>query len=213
MQNYHIMQYMANFVTKKNVFNLIKETKKYLLFLSFVVLAGIVVGVVVQTKTGASLEIYSANSVALADIISGTVKKSKLFFSAFLSLSFSVIILFVFSLTSVTSLLKPVYIFYQSILLGSSLTSLVLLKGVSGIINLLIFVLPVNILNFLSFIIFSAVLNLARKYAKNRHISFLNSLFFFKEYLLLVVVLVLFSCFLYGVIYPILVKSVVVINY
>ena len=204
---------MANLIAKKRFFNLFKEARIHLIVLAFFIVVGIIVGVVIQTKTGASLEIYSANSVSLSDIISGSVKKSKLFFSALLSLSFSLIVLFVFSLTKVTGILKVVYIFYQSVLLGSSLTSLVLLKGVSGIINLLIFILPVNILNFLSLVIFSCVLYLARKQAKARHSSFFNMLLSYKEYLIITVVLALFSCFLYGVIYPLLIKSVVVINY
>ena len=156
--------------------------------------------------------LYTSIEISLTDIITSDYSGASLFFSGLIRLFIPLSIIFVLFLCKWTKFLAFIYYGYQAMLLGASTASLVAGSGISGIINLLFVVLPINIVNF--FILSSAVIIFYKRYklAKTQRITLVHSLKIMLPKILMIVVGCLFSAFIYGFIYPLLLKSIIIIN-
>ena len=106
-----------------------------------------------------------------------------------------------------------VYLMYQGLLLGLSATGVIQENGLTGALNALIFISPVNLINLTIINYASALFIKRREYAQKFHKNFAESTSYYISELIGLIVGVSISSFLYGVIYPTILKSMIIINY
>lgn len=191
----------------------IKLNKKlYLIALAFSLL-GLVFGVVFSMAGDFGGEVYASTSTSLYELIISDYSAFGLLWDNITRLILPLVILFVVTLSRFTFFLSYVYLGYQSALLGASLVGLVLEKGTAGIFNGIIVVLPINILNF--FILISGLVIFLKRLSLQRtqRIKLVHSVKIFMPKLIYVFVGALFASVVYAFIYPLLLKSVLIINY
>lgn len=174
---------------------------------------GIVIGIIVEVTTTDTLTIFADSTASLAEIITGDYSASSLFFSCFKKIMLAVIILFVFSLTKFTSFLNYVYLAYQGMLVSMTATNLIYLNGITGALNVILFTLPVNLINLLLIAYASSLFIKRRELQKTYRKGFFQSFSTYSGQIIGLAVGVVISCTIYGVIYPLLLRSIVVISY
>ncbi|MGN1259414.1 MAG: hypothetical protein ACI4T8_04250 [Christensenellales bacterium] len=190
------------------------KTNRTLFLVTIIFLClGISIGVIIMLGDDASLNVLAKEGVELADIISGEYSSISLMFSCLFNCLLSCLIMLVLGLNKYTIYLNYVYITYQGLLLGASCTSIISLNGITGALNVFIFTLPVNILNMLVICLMQVVLLLRIAYSKKFKVRGVKSFSIYAKKFLLVLVLAVLSSVIYGFIYPILLRSIVVVNY
>ena len=200
-------------VLKKSVrAELVENRQRYLVSL-LVLLVGIVLGVVVTTAEGSDYNIYETNSLSLYDIITSDYEKMDLFLDCFGRLLLACAIIFVFSFKRISFLLSFVYLAFQGFLFSSSLVSVVSINGIEGVLSGLFFILPMNLLNFAVLIFFLCVCWKRLVFAGAYRLTFKKSVKLFAGKFFAVLVLCVLSSAIYGFIYPLLLRSIIVINY
>ena len=124
----------------------------------------------------------------------------------------SSVIIFIFCLNNYTKLLAFIYLGYQGILLGSTITSVIAESGIAGILNSLVIIVPINLMNF--FVIVSVLVVSMRclEVRRSQHLSIFYAMkIFFTKFLVCVMGAVMCS-FVYGFIYPILLKTMIIVS-
>ena len=106
-----------------------------------------------------------------------------------------------------------VYIAFQGFLFSQSLVAIILANGIEGVLTALFFIIPINILNFASLISFLVVCWHRLAFASSYSLGTKKSLKTFTKKYMLVLALCVVSSLIYGFVYPLLLRSVVVINY
>ncbi len=189
-------------------------TNKILFLISFLfIIIGIAIGVIVEIKTTDTLTIFASSTASLTDIITGDYSAGTLFLNCFKKVFLAVIILFVFSLTKFTSFLNYIYLAYQGMLVSATATNLIYLNGLTGALNVVLFTIPVNLINLIIIAYASSLFIKRREYQKTYNKAFLGSFSaYLGQFVGLIIGIVLASA-IYGVIYPILLRSIVVISY
>ncbi len=190
----------------------IMSNKGLFLLSLFSVFLGMVIGVIicVHEEGGTILAVESAS---LEDIIVGDYSTGELFFSSFKKIMLASIILFVFSLTKITSLLNYIYLAYQGMLVSMTATSLIYSNALAGVLNTLLFTAPVNLINMLIIAYASSLFIKRREYGKAYKKPFLTSFGAYSSQFIGLMFGIVISSLIYGVIYPLLLKSIVVISY
>lgn len=185
--------------------------KKYL-FVAFVLLLGFALGAVLCVYGEGDAVIYSAGAEELDNIIIGEYQWWDSFSHNLTTLLLAVIILFAFSLTKVTFPLDFVYLAYQGYLFGSSTAGIILENGIRGALSALFIVLPINLLNYLCLV--QALVTFWGRLleASDKKQKLMPSLRGAKIGLMLCVLFVLVASLVYSVIYPLLLRTVVVVN-
>ena len=175
---------------------------------SLFLLVGVVLGATGEIEGG----VYSSIEISLYEIITDDYSGFALLWSGLVRLLLPLLILFVLNLSRWTYFLGFVYLGYQSLLLGASLSGLIAENGFIGVLNGIVMVLPINILNFFiiisGLIIFSKRLNLAT-YQK---LSLGHSLKIFFPKILALILGSIFSAVVFGFIYPLLLRSIIIVN-
>lgn len=196
----------------KPAINFIRLNKKLYLFSLLVSVAGLILGIILSTTGGMEGGVYSTGQTSLYDIIVNDYSAFSLLWENLIRLILPLLIIYLLSLTKYTSFLAFIYLGYQSMLLGASIIGLVQENGVAGIINGLVVVLPINAVNFLllvsGLVVFIKRLNLSI----SQRITILHSTKIMLPKLLYIFVCALFASFIYAFIYPLLLRSMVVIN-
>ena len=183
----------------------------FLLSLCFILL-GMVVGVLICVKEQGSI-IFASETVSLEDIIVGDYSAGELFFSCFKKILISSIILFVFSLTKITSIFNYIYLAYQGMLVSMTATNLIFTNSIAGLLNVLLFTAPVNLINMLIIAYASSLFVKRREYQRVYKKPFIASFGVYSSQLVGLVVGIIVVSLIYGVVYPLLLKSIVVISY
>lgn len=204
---------MSGTFSVKEIKSFVKANKLLFLVTIIFLALGIGIGVIIMLGEDASYDIFAKESIGLGEIISGEYSSFSLALSCFFKCVLSCLIMLLFGLTKYTIYLNYVYIGYQGLLLGASCTSVVALNGVTGALNVFIFTLPVNLLNLIAICLMQVVLSLRLAYAKKFRAGKAKSFAVFGKRFLLVVILALISAVIYGFVYPLLLRSIVVINY
>ena len=176
-------------------------------------LLGILLGVVVSVGEGSSPKVFYTSSLSLYDIITNDYIKGELFLSSLAPLLLATIIIFVLSIKRISFFLTFVYIAFQGFLFSQSLVAIILANGIEGVLTALFFIIPINILNFASLISFLVVCWHRLSFASSYSLGTKKSLKTFTKKYMLVLALCVVSSLIYGFIYPLLLRSVVVINY
>lgn len=196
----------------KGVKRFIALNKRLYLLNLLVFIIGVVAGAILVLAGQMDETVYTSLEVSIVDIITSDYSGISLFFSGIVRLIIPITIIFVMFLTRYTSFLGYVYYAYQSLLLGGSVASLVTSSGVAGLINALFVVLPINLLNFFlissSLIVFYKRLKLARL----QKLTIIHSTKIFLPKIIAITVGVVFSAIIYGFIYPLLIRSMIIVN-
>ena len=189
-------------------------SNKILFLISFLfIFIGIIVGVIIEIKTTDTLTIFVSSTASLTEIITGDYSAGTLFFTCFKKVFLAVIILFVFSLTKFTSFLNYIYLAYQGMLVSATATNLVYLNGISGVLNVVLFTVPVNLINLIIIAYASSLFIKRREYQRAYNQSFIGSFSAYSGQIVGLIIGILLASTIYGVIYPILLRSIVVISY
>lgn len=116
----------------------------------FCMLVGIVLGFVVvfANDSDSYLKLLNSENKSLYSYITGTAETGAIFWRTFMTFAIPFALIFVLNLNFYTGLTSYVFITYQSALLIMSCASVAGTYGVSGIINIVFVMLPVNLLYF-----------------------------------------------------------------
>ncbi len=134
---------------KASIKNHFFSQARWYFLLLFVTIAGVALGSYLCASGKAEVNIFEKNnSASLFDFVSGNTNSFSLFFSYFLRVLLSVVVIVFLSILPYILPLSFVYFAYQGYILGISATSLIILSGFSGAINTLFFFLPINLLSF-----------------------------------------------------------------
>lgn len=147
--------------------------------------------------------------------ISGTAEYGSIFWSRFLSLLLCLVLIFCFNIVRETAFLNYAYLAYQMCLVVLSSSAIISLYGLSGILNVIFFVAPINIINFLILSFVSVVSMERASYAKKFRVGFFASFkecSYWKKFLLCFVIIFIL-CAIYSFVLPLLLKSFVIVNY
>lgn len=138
----------------------------YFAFLVFVFI-GLAVGIIIVCGGDGYIKILTSDSKVLYHFINGTANSSSIFWQKFLYFFVPLILIFLMSLNYYVSLASFILVAYQSSMLVISSAALITLYGFSGVLNVLLLMLPVNII-YLSILISFGVFCLSR--SKEAHI-------------------------------------------
>lgn len=203
---------MARLIKSRVIKGFIVSNKVLFVVGYICIIIGIVVGVCIGVS-GESAVIFSSSTVTLEELITGEYSSVGLFFSSFFKILLPIFIIFVFSLNKFTSVLDFIYLMYQGLLLGLSATGVIQENGLTGALNTLIFISPVNLINLTIINYASALFIKRREYAQKFHKNFVESTSYYISEIIGLIIGVIISSFLYGVVYPTILKSMIIINY
>ena len=116
------------------------NVKAYILIL-FSVIIGIIVGIYLGVTGYKYTSLLTTGDKLMFDYITGTASYMSIFYSRISVCIISIIIIFVFNLTYYLSFFNYLYIGYQTALLVLSSIGIISLKGLAGIINVVLFIL------------------------------------------------------------------------
>ena len=206
------MSLSINFLSPARLRTYIKANRREFLFVSVLVVVGMILGVYLNLGGFIDDIIFSATDLNLAEIIVGEVSGFTLFFKNLWALVLPACLIFLMFTNSYTKFLAYVYMGYQGLLLGASVTSVISESGIAGVLNSLIIILPINIMNL--FVLMSVLVVSLRCQLMRRanHLKFTYSIKIFFTKFMLCLVGAIFSSFVYGFIYPLLLKTVVVVS-
>lgn len=121
------------------------------------VLVGILFAVIIAMSGDSYLKLLTKENKILYTIINGTLSSGKLFWQKFFVMLCPIILVAIIGLSFYSSLLTFVMICYQSALLTLSIFAIVSTYGLSGVLNVLFVILPINLLYILTLIFFSSI--------------------------------------------------------
>lgn len=204
---------MNSFFNVKSLKSYIRANKKMYLLCLLIVFVGLALGVYLVLSENMEQDVYTTTSLSLGEIIVNDYSGVEAFFECFFHLLLPLCILFVLSLNKYSMILGHCYLGFQGLLLGASIASVIVSFGVAGCLNALFLMLPINLLNFCVIISGVTIFYRRRILANSQHIKFLPSLRLFLPKILYLVLGVVIVSIVYGFIYPLLLRSVIVANY
>lgn len=188
-----------------------RENRSY--YFSFFVcfLIGIIIGIIVVSSNESYLNLMTSKNKVLYSYINGTLSISELFWNQFYKFLLPLILIFILGFNYYTSFLSFIFITYQASIFIMSGAALISLFGLSGILNFLLIMLPVNLLYFAVLAYFIAITASRARLALRYHdfIYGINNSFIFR--LTLAFALIIVICILTGLIYPLFLKSAIFI--
>lgn len=204
-----------SFFIKDAISEHFKNNKKGYIFSLLSVLIGIIVGLYLSFADYSYTSLLSSSDKNIFDYVTGSVSYSSVFYSRLLNNLLFILIIFVLNLTVFTSFLSLIFIGYQTCLIVLSCTAIISLYGFSGVLNVVLLVVPINVLNLVIILIMNS-LCFKRAYNQNKYkLRFIDSFKeedFLKQFFICLVISFIL-CFIYCFIVPLFIKSFVVINY
>jgi len=208
-------------VNKKYIENylfLIKE--KLLKNLSTIILAvlfvlvGIVLGIILSVGGNTILKVLSSQDQTMSYYVYGSADISAIFFNRLFIYIFALMVIFVFCLHYYSSFLSLIYITYQSMIFAIGVSSLIDYHGVIGILLSIFFAVPINLLLLLLLVI-EYVICLERaktcqKYKLKFAHSFANNFWLDMLSILIIALIILVVA---NLIYPLVFRGILIINY
>lgn len=196
----------------KRVKDYIVSNKKLYLLCFVVILVGVFLGVYLIINEFMEENIYTRTDLTLSEIILGERSFFSLFFSNLATLLVPIIIIFALYTNKYTKILTYFYLAYQGLLLGASITSLISEYGLGGALNALIIVVPINLVNFFVVVSMLVVSYKRFKIAKLQRLSFGYSLKLFLMQYIGILVGAIFASLVYALLYPIILRTSVVVT-
>ncbi len=180
----------------------------YFAFMMFF-LIGVFIAIIVVSSNESYLSLMTSKNKTLYSYINGTANISELFWNQIFKFLVPLILLFLLGLNFYSSLISFIFITYQSTIFVMSASAIISLYGLSGILNFLLIMLPVNLIYFAGLIFFSITV-IARARQANIQRNFAYG--FDREFLLKVLAVVIFVILLSAIsslIYPLFLKSAI----
>lgn len=200
---------------KLNIKNHLKDNAVRYYLILFASIVGLALGIYFAISGFSYSSLLTNADKNMFAYISGTASYSSIFWSRLTSLLICVLLIFVFNLVRETAFLNYIYLAYQFCLIVLSSSAIITMYGLSGILNVIFFMLPINLINY-GLICFMAVISEQRSaLAKQYRLSFVSSfkeVSYFKKFLIALLIVFVF-CLIYSFVYPLVFKSIVVINY
>ena len=145
------------------------------IYVSFLIvfLVGVIFGVLNSLSSDSYLKLLTKDNKILYSIINGSSKMGSMFGKNIIKLYGPMILIFLLNLNFYLGLLSYVLIAYQSSMLTLSIFALVSMYGLSGVLNAIFIVVPINVIYIFNLIFFS-VTSLKRSKAalKNKNILY-----------------------------------------
>ena len=129
------MSLNGNFLSPTTIKKYIKANNRAYLTSVIIVICGMIMGVYFNLGGFIDDIIFSATDVSLSEIIVGEVGGVSLFFKNFWVLLISSLIIFLLFTNNYTKILAYVYLAYQGMLLGATITSVIGESALAGILN------------------------------------------------------------------------------
>ena len=196
----------------KRIKNYLVSNKKLYILSLVVCIVGVILGVILVTGEYIDGEIYTIADYELSEIILGERGFFSLFFQNLWPLLLSMLIIFLLFTNRYTCVLSFFYLGYQGLLLGATMVSLIQDSGIAGVLNGLLLVLPLNLVNF--FVVVSLIVTVYKRLAIARlqRLKFWQSVKLFIPQLLWILLGAVFVSFVYALVYPLLLRSVIVVS-
>ena len=139
------------------------------LYISFLIvfLVGVIFGIINSLSSDNYLKILTKENKILYSFINGSLKVGSIFGKYLWKLILPLFLIFILGLNFYLSLFSYLIIGYQSSVLIMSIFAMVSTYGLSGVLNVLFIILPINLVYILVLIIF-ATENLKRSYYANK---------------------------------------------
>lgn len=145
------------------------------IYISFLIvfLVGVIFGVLNSISSDSYLKLLTKENKILYSIINGSSKMGSMFGKNIIKLYGPMILIFLLNLNFYLGLLSYVLIAYQSSMLTLSIFALVSMYGLSGVLNAIFIVVPINVIYIFNLIFFS-VTSLKRSKAalKNKNVLY-----------------------------------------
>lgn len=192
-----------------------KRNAFYYVLLAIFLLVGLGVGIYISITGYRYTALLSTADKNMFSYITGDAPYTSIFYSRLINVLLCVVIIVVLNLTIYTSFIGYVFMGYQAALMVLSSAAVITMYGLPGILNVVLFILPVNIANIL---IMSMLLVTGTERAKLQSSYKLKFAESFKENnyfmrLLIFVAALFVLCLFHSFILPLLIKSFVVINF
>ncbi len=206
---------MKQYLLKYQIKEHFKENLTRYIIIIFSSLIAIVCGIYFAISGFSYSSLLTSSDKNIFAYISGTAEYSSIFMTRFWSLFLCIILIFCFNLVRETAFLNYVYLGYQMCLIVLSSSAIISLYGFTGIVNVVCFVVPINLVNF-GILAYMSVISMARASdAKSFKLGFFSSFkerYYLRKFFVSVLILFVF-CAVYSFVLPLVLKSFVVINY
>lgn len=168
-----------------------KKNKKIYLFFLFFFFIGLIVGVLVAVSSDSYLSLLSTKDKIFYDYVNGKIDFSREVMKLIYNFLAFQIVVFLLNLNFYTGLLSYVLVSYQTALMFLSMVAIVSQMGFSGILRIILLMLPINLVLVASGILFSGFC-LVRSYNAKINKRFSYS-FESKSFWIIVLLFVLFG--------------------
>ncbi len=132
-----------------------KKNRKVYLLLLFFFFVGLFIGVLISISSDSHLSLLTTKDKVFFDYVNGKVDFSKESMKLMLNFFVFQLIIFLLNLNFYSGLLSYVLVAYQTTLMYLSMVAIVSQFGFSGVIKILILILPTNLILIASGILFS----------------------------------------------------------
>lgn len=193
------------------------DIKEYLksnlsIYISFLIvfLIGIIFGIINSISSENFLKVLTKDNKILYSFINGSVKIGSVFGKYLWKLILPLILIFILGLNFYSSLFSYLIVGYQSSVLMMSIFAIITTYGLSGVLNVLFIIVPINLVYMLALIVFAAE-NLKRSY-KAYKLKMTFSGFNEYEYILSLIfsiLVVIVICFVGAIIIPLFLKNAI----
>jgi len=178
-------------------------------YISFIVsfFVGLIIGIVVLFTTESYLNLLTTENKILFTYINGTANSFGIFSEKLLVFILPILLIFLLGLYYYTSLLSYVFLTYQTVLFVMSCGSLIRVYGLSGLLNVLLVTIPINLLYFVALVFFSVTCISRSKLAlQNKRFSEgFDDVYFIK--VIMTILYILIICFYATVVLPLFLKN------
>lgn len=206
---------MDKYSVKLNIKNHLKDNAFRYYLILFASIVGLSLGIYFAISGFSYSNLLTSADKNMFAYIAGTASYGSIFWSRLLSLMVCVLLIFVFNIISETAFLNYIYLAYQFCLIVLSSSAVITMFGLSGVLNTIFFMLPINLINY-GLICYMSVISMQRSYlAKKYGITFASSFketSYFKKFIFAFLIVFVF-CVIYSFVYPLVFKSIVIINY
>lgn len=201
-----------NKISKYDVKLYFKQNKiSYILFIGALFI-GVIIGLIISFTSDSYLNLLSSENKILYSIINGTANSAEVFFDKFFVLIVPIILIFLTGLNYYLSLTSFIFIAYQGSLLMLTSMAVVFTYGIKGFLNIVLIIVPLNLLYFMVLIFFASVC-LSRSRKANKLKSFSHGLkeefFIFSSIASVLAVIVI--CFIGTIILPLFLRNAIFI--
>ncbi len=183
--------------------------------IAFIMIVGVIFGFILAFSGNDYVDLLSSTDKNLFEYINGSAELSSIFFSRLLSLLLFMFIIFVTSLSVYTTTISIIIMGYQCLLLVLSCFAVIDLYGISGVINSLLLIIPINLINLLVMAFFCGTCVSRVMVAHKFKMKFGDSCKYINFYSPVVfsIIVTFVICLISSVILPLIIKSFILVSF